>query len=204
MAIISNLLYRLYLLFTDKPKKTALHPDYKKLIDYAFSIPDESGKAVDYYSFRSAADMPTARYGKWNEFLEDYNRRFDNQELKIVLTEIQSCLEENSVKGVTNALSITTYALERTQIAMDTDLFMRFCSVSYFTLDEDLLSYDWDLGTEKIEKWTNYGMHAFFLKEPVKRWLPQTTLSKEDLATLQYQKRELKRIFRKQKSGKST
>lgn len=202
--MLARILYRLYLQFTDEPKKTAIHPDYRKLISYAFSVPDENGKPIDYYCFETPADMPTNRYHKWNDFLEDYNRRFENQELKEVLEEILKNLNENSVDGVTNAMIITKYAIQRTSIAMDTDLFMRFMSVTYFTLDENLLYYDYDIGTKKIERWTQNGIHAFFLKEPVKRWLPLTELSSEDLVILQTQKDQMLRFYKKLKDGSVT
>lgn len=203
--MIARLFYSLYLLFTKKPSvKTYLHPDYKKLVKYAFTSVDEKSNPVDFYTFPSAADMPTARYTKWNEFLEDYNRRFDNQELLEVAKEIADALNKNSVAGVTQARLLVDYILQRTQIAMDVDLFLRFCSVTYFTQDEDLTSYDWDYGTWKIELWKRGGLHAFFSKEPVKKWLPLTELSPIDLDILQQYKKNLRRIYKRPESGATT
>lgn len=205
MNWLSRFFYRLHLLFTDGPaKKTGLHPDYKKHIEYSFSIPDQDGNPIDYYSFTDAADMPTGRYSKWNECLEDYNRRFDNDELIEVVDELLTCLKSNNVEGITDAWRIAKYIKERTTIAMDVDLFLRFCSITYFTLDEDLVSYDWEVGTRKIDLFKSQGLHAFFLKQPIRKWLPQIKLSKEDLAIYQAKKKEILRIFKKRNLGAST
>lgn len=202
---LARFFYYLYKLFTDNNiVKTLEHPDYKTLVEYAFSVPDDDGNPIDFYNFRSAGDMPTSRFSKWNEFLEDYNRRIENDELVEIMKEMREQMDENTVSGNTNARLLMSYIEQRTQIAMDVDLFMRFMSVTYFTLKEDLVKYDWDIATWKIELWNKHGLHAFFLKEPIKKWLPQIEISSDDLAILKRQKKEIIRIFKKRITGKDT
>lgn len=202
--LFARLFYILYRFFLDddKPVKTALHPDYKRLIQYAFTSTNNEGKSIDFYQFESAADMPIARYQIYSDFLEDYNRRFSNEELKDAVAMAREQLISGEDDAAYKCLSILEYINERTSMAMDIDLFLQFCSVAFFTIDEDLLSYDYDIGDQKIKLWRREGLHAFFLKKPVKTFLASTNLSKADLMILEAQKRGMKRFLKKfNKSG---
>jgi len=199
---LSNLFYRLYKLFNGANiKKTYIHPDYNGLTSYAFSCVDEHGQNHDFYSFASAADMPTGRFTSFNEFLEDYNRRLDNAELVELFETMKDCMNQNSVEGVTNTMTLINYGLQRTQISMDVDLFMRFQSINFFTQEENLLNYDWDLANWKIEMWKRSGLEAFFLNEQVKKWLPSINLSKNDLDTLEAQRKGMQVFYRRLRDG---
>ena len=159
---LASIFYFLYQKVSPRPsKRTGNHPDYKKSIEHAFDLEGQS-----FYCFTSSGDMPTARFESYSEFLEDYQRRVDNDELQEAMKYIIEGLDENSTKGVTQAYNVATYVQQRTKIAMDTDLFWRFLSCAYFTLDEDLISYDYSVAEQKIELWKKHGLKSFFLSEP--------------------------------------
>lgn len=172
-----------------EPKLTAIHPDLKRLTRHAITLKDENGKKVRFYEFATLHDMPARRFSNLNDYLEDKNRGIDRIELAHNLEEIIKEIEENSVKGVTNALIIAKWMRQRMEIANDVDLILRFISCAIFTEQEDLTKYDWDVGTWKIELIEKHGLAAFFLSEPIKRYWTSTDISKKDFQILIEQKK---------------
>lgn len=197
--ILSRLFYVLYRFFAIKPKKTALHPEYKKLIHYAFSFESE-GKKYDFYHFREASDMPTARYVKYSEVLEDYQRKITAEELIEILQFIKDQGDKNTVDGNTYARQALLYAQERATIALDPDLFFKFISAAYFTKEEDLINYDEATADWKIDLFRKEGLKAFFLKMPLKTFLPQTNISEEDFINLAKAKKKMATYWQDLKS----
>ena len=198
---LAYIFYKLYLWITPSvPKKTILHPEYKDLMEHAFDLID-GGVKHSFYCFKSSGDMPTGRFEQYSEFLEDYQRRVSNKELKEAVEIVKDGLNSNSTKGFADAYKVIEYLEQRTQIAMDTDLFFRFLSCAYVYKDEDLLSYDETIGKQKIELFRKHGLKSFFLTEPSKKWLPFKNLSDEDLATWEKNTEIIREYWRKLKAG---
>ena len=57
-------------------KKNALHPDYKKKTEFAFSI-----EGQDFYHFADYLDMPMRRFQKMNEFISEVEMRITRNDL---------------------------------------------------------------------------------------------------------------------------
>lgn len=145
--------------------KTPLHPDYRKRIDCAFTIGD-----TDFYELKEIGDMPTERYSKCMQHLEEMNMRLDSQTLTQYIDEIQKELNQGNLTQIAvyiNALK------KQTEMLFETETFYRLASCIFFTLDEDLTDYDYDYGDWKIEKFKSEGIDNFFLHEPVKKLIPQ-------------------------------
>lgn len=197
--ILSRLFYALYKWLSLSPKKTAFHPDYHKLIHFAFSF-ESDGQKYDFYHFREASDMPTARYVKYSEVLEDYQRKITSEELLEILNFMKSEMDKNTISGNTNTRKALDFAIERATIALDTDMFFKFISSAYFTKDEDLLNYDEATAEWKIDLFRKEGLQAFFLKMPLQTFLPQTSLSTGDFMQLAKSKKNLKHFWENLKS----
>ena len=183
-----------------EPQLTAIHPDLKKLVKHAFTIKDENDKPLRFYEFETLYDMPARRFTNLNDYIEDKNRGIDRIELAHNLEEIIKEVEENSIKGVTNALIIAKWLRQRMEIANDVDLILRLISCAFFTEDEDLTKYDWDIGTRKIELFEKNGLSSFFLSEPIKRFWTSTDISKKDIQML-IEQRRIKRTALKELSS---
>lgn len=198
---LAYIFYKLYLWITPNvPKRTILHPEYKDLMEHAFDVTDE-GTKHSFYCFKSSGDMPTGRFEHYSEFLEDYQRRISNNELIEAVEIVKEGLNSNTTKGFADAYKVIEYLEQRTQIAMDTDLFFRFLSCAYVYKDEDLLSYDHTIGNHKIELFRKHGLKSFFLSEPSRRWLPFRSQSDVDLSTLEKNTEILKAYWEKLKDG---
>lgn len=159
---------------------TCTHPKLKRLVQKAFTIRDGK-KKYTFYEFKSIHDMPSRRYETLNSFIEDNNRKVENSELDHYLEECLAQINKNTPENLANVITIIKMLRMRVEFSVNVDLVMRLISCAFFTKDEDLMRYDWDIGNWKIDLFEKHGLSAFFLFEPVKRWLPQTNISDGDI-----------------------
>lgn len=163
-------------LVLSRPKaKTALHPELKTLTQFAFEI-----DGVDYYEFSNIADMPKDRFRKANELLINCEWSISTEDLKDYSQKIRQANDKANTKAVDKVLDALDYSIS---LFIDTDVYMRLFSCAFFTLDEDLTDYDYDIGEQKMRAFKKHGIPSFFLKEPISRYLPQINLSKEIIET---------------------
>jgi hypothetical protein len=161
-------------LVLSRPKKeTALHPEYKKSIQFAFTIDGE-----DYYEFTNLGDMPQERYKKFNDLATQCDWRMSIDDLKDMLALQKKAVNKGKLTDIMDILNAFEYCLS---IYIETDLFMVLFSCLFFTKDEDLTDYDYDLGVIKTAKFKQNGIPSFFLSEPVKKYLPQVDISEQDM-----------------------
>lgn len=179
--------------FKKRPKKTSIiHRDYKKLIEYVTTVKDENGKDIDLYEFKNADDIPASRFSKLNEFVEDMQRGIDRTELQFYVEEAIESQNLGTAQGNAKVVNILQLMNVRMKIAYDMDLMLRLISCALFTIDEDIYTYDHDIGTNKIEWIEKSDLTAFFLAEPVKKYWTQQSISTKDFEVITAQ-RELKR-----------
>lgn len=161
--------------------KTRLHKDYKKLMTHAVTIKD-GDKEIKFYEFANIEDMPNKRYAILNEFIEDKARGLSKQELAANLDEcLKSMQEGGNISDITDAIILIKWMRQRLEIANDMDLIMRLVSCSLFLKDEDVLNYDWDIGTYKIDLFEKHGLKSFFLSEPIRKYWSLTNISSEHM-----------------------
>jgi hypothetical protein len=184
--------------FKKRQPNTALHPDIKRLISKVKTVKDKDGAKIDLYMFNTPFDMPAGRYSALNEFIEDYRRGLDRDELKVYINELIKNLDNDtiSVKQLSDTLIVLKWMAQRLAIAVDVDLVLRIISASLFTVDEDLTEYDYDYGSYKIELIEKNGLSAFFLHEPLRRYWTQTDISKDDLEILMEQRKIKRQVLK--------
>jgi len=154
---------------------TALHPNYKALVEYGFTIDGQ-----DYYQMKSILDMPALRYMKIEEFIRDAEMRISSKEL----SELMDNQIEFINKGELNNVAAIAMGIQhRLTQFMDTDTFYRLFSCAFFTLEEQLNDYDYTIGDKKIEAFRKEPASAFFFRKPIKEYLPQVNISKNDMNT---------------------
>ena len=161
-------------LVLSRPKaKTALHPDYKKSIQFAFTI-----EGQDYYEFTTLSDMPQERYKKFNDLATQCDWRMSIDDLKELLDLQKKAVNNGKLTDIMEIVNAFEYCLT---IYIETDLFMVLFSCLFFTKDEDLTDYDYDIGVIKTELFKKHGIPSFFLMQPVKKYLPLTDISSQDI-----------------------
>jgi len=151
---------------------TALHPDFKTLTEFAFKI-----KGVSYYGFKNAQDMPPRRFETMNQFIKEVDMRIDAKDILEDLELIKKAADKgllSSIIGIVNGLEY------RVDQYIETDTFYRLFSCAYFTLEEDLSDYDYDVNDEKIKLFKSEPPGDFFFMTPIRKYLPQTDISSKD------------------------
>jgi len=189
-----------YLIAKDKTKKELFynHPQVKRLIQKAFTIKHE-GKKYDFYQFKEIHDMPSRRFTTMNDMIEDMARKMTNDELFHYSEEALNEINQNTPEALSNAITILKMLKMRAEYVVNLDIVLRLISCAFFLKDENILTYDWDLGNWKIDLFEKHGLQAFFLTQPIKEWLPLTNLSDGDLEILLKQ-REVNKAYLKELS----
>lgn len=155
-------------------KGKALHPDYKRLIDFAFDIEGE-----EFYCFKNLADMPQERYYKVSEFVTEADNKVTRLVLLDYLSEMNRMINEGNFGKVASLVDGLEY---RASMLIETETMYRLASAIFFTLEEDLTTYDIDFNDQKVEVFKKNKIEDFFLKEPVSKFIPLPDISPKDLA----------------------
>ena len=174
---------------TETPR-TIIHPDYKKLVEHVTTI---EGRKL--YKFRNLLDMPHDRYNKCTRFSTEVNMRLDSETLKESLTQIIDFANQGNF---TKVLGLVHILMEMTNMLISIDASYRLASCVYFWDNEDLTDYDFEIGDHKISLFKKMRLDDFFLKEPMKNFLPQMNISEPGLEAYLVQEKEFKKILSSQ------
>ena len=150
-----------------------LHRDYKTVIEFAFEI-----DGVKYYEFKNILDMPSIRYKKCMEFIREAEMSITSSDLvELIKMSMDYINKGNLARSIIIQNGITNLASQY----METDTFYRLFSCCFFDLEEDLTDYDYDYNELKIKSFKTETIPDFFLKEPIKRYIPQPNILPKDL-----------------------
>lgn len=144
---------------------------------------------VDYYEPTNVEELPPKRYAEWLVKFEELRMGVDRQFLEALAEGWEGSYEVQVPDGKTKgALKLTEayrwlYELKaRMQIVPNPNYAYTLASVHFFTLDEDLTTYDPEEAKAKISHWeSNSESLGFFLNEPVKNLIGLGTFSEDDL-----------------------
>lgn len=154
-------------------KTENLHPDYKKSIEFAFNADGE-----DYYAFTNVADMPEGRYYALTERLTEMDMRINREDLVEYMDKVEAHINTGNFSKVMAIIEEIKY---RASMLIETETLYKVASCVFFTLKEDLTTYDIDYNDKKIAIFKREKIESFFLNEPVKRFIPLPSISAEDL-----------------------
>ena len=185
---MSNILH--YFDFLKPKPNTAIHPDYKTLIQKVAKV-----KGRQLYQFKNLLDMPHDRYNKATRFVTEFDMRIDADILK---KSIQDCLKYSNEGNFTKVIGILNLLEEHTNMLISIEASYRLASCVYFWKDENLKDYDFEIGDEKITLFKQMGFESFFLSKPMNNFVPQIDLSAQDLRAFSQYEKELKKLLSKQ------
>lgn len=139
------------------------HVDIADSIEEAF----ECG-LIKYYRFKSEFRLPTGRYKYHYKYLQQNAIKTDPETLKADVKEARSWLSGERKKiDIGNAMQALYKIETRASLPFDPELARKLASVSYFTDDEDLSTFDEEHGNKKIQHWKDNNFNDFFLMMPV-------------------------------------
>lgn len=174
--------------------KTAIHPEYKRLIEYVDTL---EGRKI--YKFKDLADMPHQRYNYCTRFSTEVNLRLDADTSREIDEELMTflLLEKPGIKDRKKAITLLQTRMQMSDALISGEASYRLASCVYFWKDEDLTDYDYAIGDEKIEIFKRTNFDNFFLTEPMRNFLPQMNISAQDLKVFSSQEKELKKLLSK-------
>lgn len=158
-------------------RKIENHPEFKRPINETVKI-----DGVQYYEFVEPTDMPPVRYSRMMDFIDEMNLKITYKSLSDLLTKQKEAFDTGQY---TDVAIINGELLRRTEYAINFDSAYKLASCVFFNLkdNEDLTDYDVDYNEKKIEIFKREKIEGFFLKTPMKRYLPLGDLSDGDLQT---------------------
>lgn len=126
-------------------KNPDFHPKHGFKIVFAFEI---DGKK--YYQLDQLLEMPIERFNFLQTFYHEMELRLTTETLNEFLDAARKCV--NEVK-LGDALRIIDELKDRSQWFIEEESMLRFASVQYFTIDEDLTTYNLAYNKKKIDGW---------------------------------------------------
>lgn len=143
-------------LFPKKNTDEDLHPVTKKPIKFAFEC---SGKK--YYQLEQEADMSKKRF----VFAQQFYSEMEMKVSKDILIEFCEAIKEQVNKGeLGKAYKLADELQYRTTWLFDPETILRFASVIFFDLKEDITDYDMIYNKHKINAWKKKDLLTYFLK----------------------------------------
>ena len=177
-------------LFSKPKPHTAIHPDYKTLIEKVTTI-----KGRTLYKFKSLLDMPHNRYNACTRMNTEFNMRIDIDILRTSITDAQKYINEGNI---TKVAAILTLLEAHTDMILSLKASYRLASCVYFWKDESLDDYDFEIGDEKIKLFKEIGLESFFLTKPMNNFLPPMDISASDLKVFSQYEKELQSLLSRQ------
>ena len=80
---------------------SVIHPDVKKLTEYAFTLKDSQGKDHEYYCFKNMEDMPYKRWQQLQVFSEEAAQNMSKDERSTLIKLAKDCINHNPILIVT-------------------------------------------------------------------------------------------------------
>lgn len=143
------------------------HPDIADQIEIAFEV-----GLVKFYRMKTELRLPTGRYKYHYKYLQENSLRIDVPTLTAFIDEISKCLSGGKKNIEIGEAIILLHKLKsKISLPFDPELARKLASVSFFTEDEDLSTFDEKHGQWKIEHWREHNFHDFFLTMPVQELL---------------------------------
>jgi hypothetical protein len=153
-------------------------------IEYAFT----SG-SVHFFRFISEPYIPYTRANAALDIYEELEWGISPAFLQKHIQAVDSVLTDPKNKTKEQLLAklavLNSQFKERMNLATNLTLRMKLATVLYFDETEDITTYNYQKGVEKVAHWTNHhDVPDFFLKLPILNFLPYLSGWEASLATL--------------------
>jgi hypothetical protein len=162
-----------------KPEFNINHPQVAHQIEFAFE-----SAGTKYYRFGKEFQMPTGRY-KWvMHYLREVDLRMDLDTMKKYMAGLKKILNGGTTGKMIQlgeAWKIVDKIEARLALAFEPAGIARLASVTFFDDTEDLSGFNFEYGSEKVDKWAKAGTLDFFLTSPIEDILNLKGISTQSL-----------------------
>lgn len=170
-------------------KSVTVHPGkqksiHGKTIEWCF---EAGGK--QYYKMAHDEEMPIQRFRFAKKFYEEVQNRVTHDELNKLCEKGKELLDNGKLGDTWKMLDDLKYQLSW---AFEPTSLLRFASVIYFDLKENLEDYDHQYNVSKIEAFKKKGVFTYLLTKLMKGSEVLSTLSAKDLDTYLMEMKEAK------------
>jgi hypothetical protein len=164
-------------------KSKPVNPD----IEFAFN----SG-GVDYYCFKDVNKMPAKRALMSFTIYNEMDMRCNREYLIDFKKSLDACI--NGKFQRTDVAQLSVHLGERLTLAVEPNLLLKLATVYYFEKEEDVSDYDFTIAAEKIKKWKEGDINAFFLNQHIGKLINLSPSSKTDFRSYLESIEEIERI----------
>jgi hypothetical protein len=150
-------------------KKDNPFPLSKQVIEHAF---DCGGKR--YYRHVDEMNMPYRRALKALSIYKELEMKCDRYYLDQHIAAMDKLLngKKFGINELMHIKQLNDQLQERVQWVVMEDHLYKLAAVRYFDESESPEDFDWRYALQKIEHWKKHEAGSFFLREPLKSWLP--------------------------------
>lgn len=167
------------------PREVKVHPSLDaalrgKVIEWQF---EAGGK--DYYKMANDYEMPVMRFRFAKKFYEEVINRVTHDELKKACSLLKEYLNggKEGVVKIGEAYKVIDDLEYQLSWAFEPESLLRWASVLYFDLEEDITDYDQRYNGLKIESFKKKGVFTLLVKRLMSGSEVLSSLSEEDLKT---------------------
>lgn len=169
-------------------KKKSVFPKSEYVIEPAFIH-----NGVQYYSYKDIFTVPCYRAMFAIQAFEEVSLRMTREFMiedlkanKAVFERMKEYMSKGNLIAAYEQLKIADQLLEqkkeRLEWIFEPEVLYNLASIVYFDKSENPEKYDQKYSKVKIERWKKDGDSlGFFLHQPIRKYIPFSTLSKEDL-----------------------
>lgn len=137
------------------PQEITFHPKLDLPIKYAFT------EGAHYYQFVNDYEMPKKRFSFAQKFYSEMRSKVTSETLVEFCDAIISHLDKGEL---VKAAKLTDELKYRSEWLFEPESLLRFASVVYFTLEENVTDYDFKYNENKIELFKKKGLLINFLQ----------------------------------------
>jgi len=159
--------------YSSNPSEITFHPKLNIPIKYLFSIGNKP-----YYQCVNEYEMPSKRLAFAKKFYIEMQNRITSEVLLDFINATKERINEGKLGEAYRLMDELEY---RTKWLFDPESVMRFASVLYFDLEENIYDYDFEYNLRKISEFEKKKLLGTFLKMLFEAQSALSNLSEQDL-----------------------
>jgi len=160
--------------------KVTKKPVWQGNSDYAI-VPAFISGGVQYYEIPGVFNIPYQRGLAAGSIYEEVNMRVTKEYLQGHIAAVLEILSNPQKINILELSKLYDELDKRINWIASPETIYKLASVVYFDENESPEEYNFKYANEKILRWKKEGVEAFFLREPIRKFLPHSDLQEKDI-----------------------